>query len=57
MEEFLKINGVNIAIGVVIAFIIYFMIFNSERFSPWKCTSNSDCDLTRTCVSSICKKK
>jgi len=54
MEEFLKKNGTNIAIGLVVAVVIYFMFFNTEGFIS-KCTQadgtyDKDKNPTKICV-------
>lgn len=52
MEEFLKKNGTNIAIGLVIVVVIYFMFFNSEAFAAKSC--KNACPSDKLCFNGDC---
>ena len=58
MEEFLKKNGTNIAIGLVVAVVIYFMFFNSEGFvmTCAPCATGKKC-YNGNCVTPVGKDK
>lgn len=52
MEEFFKKNGTNIAIGLVVAVVIYFMFFNTEGFAgPMTC---APCTTGKKCYNGNC---